>query len=233
MGRFNLDPVLITVLVAATLTHVFSAARGRRGYAISGWLVASAAFVSPLCALSVALFSARIGQHMVLLLVAAPLLALALPSRNSRSSGGGGLWAAGGAFLVALWVWHMPTPYAATFASTGVYWAMHITLFGSGILLWRELIHYPPRRTAAVLTVGILTSMQMGLLGAVLTLARRPLFYPHFITTQVWGLTPLQDQQLGGTLMWVPGILLFLWVAIRSLRRLWNTLEGMNRREPA
>jgi putative membrane protein len=60
----------------------------------------------------------------------------------------------------------------------------------------------------------------------VLALAGRPLFYPHFITTWTWGLTPLQDQQLGGTLMWVPGIGLFLWVAIRSLRRLWNIVES-------
>lgn len=229
LGRFNLDPVLITALVAAALAHVFSVARSRRGYAVSGWLVAAVAFVSPLCALSVSLFSARIAQHMILLLAAAPLIALALPSRHSRSSGA--LWTAAGAFLVALWVWHMPTPYAATFTSTSVYWAMHITLFGSGILLWHELIHYPALRTASVLTAGVLTSMQMGLLGAVLTLARRPLFYPHLITTQAWGLTPLQDQQLGGTLMWVPGILLFLWVTIRSLRRLWNTLDGVSRHE--
>jgi putative membrane protein len=131
--------------------------------------------------------------------------------------------------MVALWFWHMPTPYAATFAATSIYWAMHVTLFGSGIALWRELIHHPPRRTGVVLSVGLLSSMQMGLLGSVLALARRPLFYPHFLTTQAWGLTPLQDQQLGGALMWVPGILLFLWAALWSLRTLWNTLEGTSR----
>jgi putative membrane protein len=42
----------------------------------------------------------------------------------------------------------------------------------------------------------------------------------------VWGLSPLQDQQLGGTLMWVPGLLLFLWVGVRSLERLWSALEA-------
>ena len=98
-------------------------------------------------------------------------------------------------------------------------------------MLWSELIHHPPRRTPLALMVGLLTSMQMGLLGAVLALARRPLFYPHFLTTQAWGLTPQQDQQLGGTLMWVPGIVLFLWVAIGSLRRLWNVLESSGQHE--
>lgn len=233
LERFNLDPVLITTLVVLACAHVYGIAdnnRRRRAYAAWGWLVTAAALISPLCALSVALFSARIAQHMILLLVAAPLIALGWP-RQSYSVTTWGLWTAATAFMVSLWCWHMPTPYTATFTSAGVYWAMHVTLFGSGVVLWSELIHHPPRRTALVLAAGLLSSVQMGLLGAVLTLARRPLFYPHFTTTQAWGLTPLQDQQLGGALMWVPGILLFLWVAIRSLRRLWSTLEGMSRHE--
>jgi len=233
LARFNLDPVLITTLVVLACAHFYgipASNRRKRAYAACGWLVTAVALVSPLCALSVALFSARIGQHMILVLVAAPLIALGWP-RQSYSVTTWPLWTASTAFLVALWCWHMPTPYAATFTSTAVYWAMHVTLFGSAIVLWSELIHHPPRRTALTLSVGLLTCVQMGLLGAVLTLARRPLFYPHFTTTQVWGFTPLQDQQLGGTLMWVPGILLFLWVATRSLRRLWNTLEGMRGHE--
>jgi putative membrane protein len=237
-GRFNLDPVLMGVLFALAATQVAGGSdRRARSYAVCGWLTAAIAFISPLCALSVALFSARIAQHMVLLLVAAPLIALGLPARHQACTaaadpaGNSTLWATAGAFLVALWGWHMPTPYGATFTATCLYWTMHITLFGTGVVLWRELVNHPARRTAAVLTVGLLTSMQMGLLGAVLTLARRPLFFPHLTTTQVWGLTPLQDQQLGGTLMWVPGILLFLWAALRSLRRLWDFLESVNRHE--
>lgn len=223
LGRFNLDPVLIAVLSVLTVVHVLSVRDTRsRAYAVSGWVAASAAFISPLCALSVSLFSARIAQHMILLLVAAPLIALGWPKWNA---GARTLWATSVAFMVALWVWHMPTPYDATFASTPLYWAMHISLFGSGILLWRELVYHPARRVGLVLLAGLLTSTHMGLLGAVLTLARHPLFFPHLTTTQVWGLTPLQDQQLGGTLMWVPGIALFLWVSIRSLRRLWSTLD--------
>jgi len=233
LGRFNLDPVLIACLLGIASFHVLRISpQNRRGrlYAAAGWLVATAAFISPLCALSVSLFSARIAQHMLLLLVAAPLIALGLP-RWSHSSTTWLLWTAAGAFLVALWVWHMPTPYAATFTATSLYWAMHVTLFGSGIVLWSELIHHPARRTGLAFGIGLLTSMQMGLLGAVLTLARRPLFFPHLLTTQAWGLSPLQDQQLGGVIMWVPGILLFLWAAIRSLRYLWNTLEGAGRNE--
>jgi putative membrane protein len=121
-----------------------------------------------------------------------------------------------------LWFWHMPLPYEATFASTPVYWCMHVTLFGSAILLWREILHHSSERSFEGLAVSVLSSMQMGLLGAILTLAEHPLFAPHLLTTQSWGFTPLEDQQLGGALMWVPGIALFLWTSLRSLQRLWT-----------
>ena len=226
LARFNLDPLLIAGLIVLATAHLVLARRSRR-FAFAGWSIAAAAFISPLCALSVSLFSARITQHMVLLLAAAPLIALALP-RPAASRGTLGLWIATGAFFIALWFWHMPNPYDATFTSTPIYWSMHATLFGSGILLWRELLHHRPNHIGSVLVAGTFTSMQMGLLGATLALAGHPLFFSHLMTTSIWGLTPLQDQQLGGTLMWVPGILLFLWTAIRSLRRLWSTFESPN-----
>ena len=88
---------------------------------------------------------------------------------------------------------------------------MHLTLFGSAVALWRALLRSPRHSSGDALLAGVLTSMQMGFLGAVLTTASRPLYFRHLTTTQIWGLTPLQDQQLGGILMWVPGIVLFLW----------------------
>lgn len=232
LSRFNLDPVLIVILAALAVAHLINTnSRRSRLVVACGWLVVGAALLSPLCALSVSLFSARIGQHMILVLVAAPLLALGLrPAHGGTSLG---LWTSGLAFFIALWTWHMPVPYDATFTSTPLYWTMHVTLFGSALLLWRELLHHSLRRTVDALIVSMLTCVQMGLLGAVLALSTHPLFFPHILTTAAWGLSPLQDQQLGGTLMWVPGILLFLWVAVRSLRRLWSTLEGMNRHDTA
>jgi putative membrane protein len=161
---------------------------------------------------------------MVLILVAAPLIARGLPGARA-STAPLRLWMSTAIFFICLWFWHMPVPYEATFTSTGVYWAMHVMLFGSGILLWRELLEHAPRHTAQALTAGTLTFMHMGLLGAVLALADRPMFQWHFLTTQAWGLTPLQDQQLGGTLMWVPGVALFLWSALRSIARLWDLME--------
>ena len=225
LARFNLDPLLIGALVLLAAAHVvLGRTRRERGLAIAGWVVAAIAFISPLCALSVALFSARIAQHMILMLAAAPLIALALP-RGSRASGSGLLYGSAAFFFVALWFWHMLVPYDSTFVATPIYWSMHVTLFGSAIVLWRELLQHRCERTAAVLSVGAFTSMQMGFLGAVLALAARPMFSWHFLTAHTWGLTALQDQQLGGTLMWVPGAALFLWAALRSLERMWHALD--------
>lgn len=229
LQRFNLDPVLICALLLVVAVHLAAVAdRHRRMRAAAGWSLATLAFVSPLCALSVALFAARIAQHMLLILAAAPLIALGMPRGELRFARAR-LWSAGAVFLIALWFWHMPWPYDATFISTPVYWSMHLTLFGSAIWLWREILQGAHQLTVDVLAVGALTSMQMGLLGAVLTMAGHALFFPHLFTTQAWGLTPLEDQQLGGVLMWVPGIVLFLWAALRSLERLRGSLEQLDR----
>jgi putative membrane protein len=119
-------------------------------------------------------------------------------------------------FASFLWLWHLPAPYDATLHSDAIYWTMHVTLFGSAVLLWRELLALE-RRPFALVAAGTVASMQMGFLGAVLTLAGRPLFAWHYLTTEAWGFTPLADQQLGGALMWVPGGVLFLWLALRTL----------------
>jgi putative membrane protein len=225
LTRFNLDPVLLFILADLAICHLLIAERRYRGHAVAGWMIATMAFVSPLCALSVALFSARIAQHMILILVAAPLIASGWPIRAHRTRSRR-VWVLAAFFFVALWFWHMPLPYDATFSSTFLYWLMHATLSGSAILLWRELLHHAADRTGEVLAVGALTSMQMGLLGAVLTFAGHPMFLWHLTTTAAWNLTALHDQELGGVFMWVPGILLFLLAALRSLDRLWVALES-------
>jgi putative membrane protein len=226
--RFNLDPILIATLAGAAGLQLWAARRlpSRQLFCgLSGWVIAAAAFLSPLCALSVALFSARVAQHMILVLVAAPLIAAGMPSHSPR--GVWQLWLSSLGFLVSLWFWHMPLPYDATFHSDIVYWCMHVTLFGSGIWFWYALMHHARAHVVEAFAAGILTATQMGMLGAFLSLADHALFRWHLLTTWAWHLTPLEDQQLGGVIMWVPGIVIFLWVAIRSLARLWAALDGV------
>jgi putative membrane protein len=226
LHRFNADPLLIAALALIALAHWRAVRTDRRKAALvaAGWLTAAAALLSPLCALSVALFSARVGQQMILLLIAAPLVALGLPTSLARQRSP---WPPVIAFFVALWFWHMPLAYDATFASSAVYWAMHLSLFGTAIWLWRALLHHRRDGAVAALAAGTVTSMQMGLLGAILTLSSHALFAPHYLTAGAWGFTPLSDQQLGGVLMWIPGCALFLLAALRSAQMLWRAIEPL------
>ena len=100
--RWNFDPWALAVVMVLALW----AGRNRSGAAAV--VVLAFAFLSPLCALSSALFAARVVHHVLLVAVAAPLLALSRPERTPMS--------VGLPFLVAtaaLWLWHAPANYDA------------------------------------------------------------------------------------------------------------------------
>ncbi|HEX6860755.1 MAG TPA: cytochrome c oxidase assembly protein [Caulobacteraceae bacterium] len=229
LSRWNLDPLLIGVLVALGGLYVAGKGPGgwRRGAFAAGWLLTTLALISPLCPLSVSLFGARVGQHMILTLVAAPLVALGRPFETLRvilpgaqlGREGGRPITAALAFAALVWFWHAPGPYTTTFLSTAVYWEMHITLFGAALWLWSELLS--GRAGAAGLGASVISMLQMGMLGALITLSPEAIYTPHALTTAAWGLSPLEDQQLGGALMWVPGGIAFLaaslWLGWRLL----------------
>ena len=119
-------------------------------------------------------------------------------------------------FFVLLWFWHMPVPYDSDVLLRPAYWAMHVTLFGSAILLWRELLQSVNARTLRC-PFGRRSDLDAdGSAGRDPRPGGAATVLWHLTTTQAWGLTPLQDQQLGGIFMWVPGILLFLWAAVRA-----------------
>lgn len=224
--RWNLDPYLILVLIGLLVTYAARTYRRSRGDAApsmyrqaafyTGWGLGTLAVISPLCPLSVSLFSARIAQHMWLTSVVAPLIALGLPPIQRRSVGCSPLIAAL-AFGVFLWFWHAPGPYSATFESDVTYWAMHATLFGSAVWFWGALLRDPGRNLGAVMASAVATTVQMGLLGASITFAGRPLYAPHAQTTAAWGLTQLQDQQLGGVIMWIPAGLIIVGAVVGGL----------------
>ncbi|KFI33764.1 CAAX protease [Haematobacter missouriensis] len=204
---WNADPLVIApiLLLAVWPLH----ARSRAGIVATGVLVV--AFVSPLCALSTALFSARVAHHVLLVSIAAPLLALCLP----RSAGRGGELA----FLAhaaTLWLWHTPGPYGWALSSDAAYWLMEVTLLGSAVWLWRAILS-PETAAGRAILLLLGVTMQMGLLGALLVFAGRPLFAAHLATTALYGLSPLEDQQLAGLIMWVPAALPYLGVALWRL----------------
>lgn len=221
---WNLDPILIGVLAAVAVLYAFSAGRenfspNQRVAFLCGWSVLSLSLVSPLCNLSVALFSARLGQHMLIEFLAAPLIAVGFPWSLSRRSGSLGNALLGALpFAVALWAWHLPSPYEWTFRSVSAYWLMHMSLLATAVLLWKVLLD--TRQPAASLIASAITTAQMTVLGAVYTFAGRAFFTVHFGTTQVWGFSPLEDQQLGGLIMWIPPGLALTGVAVWTLATL-------------
>ncbi len=217
--RWNFEPGLLAGLVlmagigALLLRH---ATRGRQMAFAGAWLLSAILFVSPLCALTVSLFSARVGHHVLLTMMVAPLLALALPAHWGRWMG---LLLPLVVSTIALWLWHSPDIYASAFMHPALYWAMQLSLLGSFTWLWLGLL-----RSASAMAAGLtaLTSaIQMGMLGALLVFAASPLYVPHFATSLAFGLSPLDDQQLGGLIMWVPANLPLLALV------LWRLLDGL------
>lgn len=217
--RWNLDPVLLTGLAVLIVWHALhlrvftrTGTAAQRTCFAAAWSLTAIAFVSPLCALGVALFSARVFQHMWLALVAAPLIALAHQWRALPRCGSKSLSpvVAAGLFCVALWAWHVPVIYDRTLENSFAYWLMHLSIGGTALMLWLAILDGARQRTLTQIGAGFITVVQMGLLGALIALAPRLLYRSHVATAPVWGLNPIEDQQLGGLLMWVPagGVLL-------------------------
>lgn len=214
IGRWNFDPLL---LLALALCAAFALRTKHPQLALGGVAILALAFVSPLCALSVALFSARALHHILLVAVAAPLIALALPSRHVQGLGVPLL-----AATAALWLWHVPSFYDRALMDSPTYWLMQASLFSTALWFWRALFSAPavPATLAAILAM-----VQMGMLGALLTFATQPLYKAHVGTTLQWGLDQLADQQLAGLIMWAPGIIPYAIIAGLIGRRLWTRAE--------
>lgn len=214
--RWNVDPFLIGMLILLAIVL----ARVRSCDARAGWAAIAlmlVIFVSPLCAMSSALFSVRVLHHVLLIAAVAPFLALAFPQRRPGTLPIAVLVAA---HAVILWLWHTPALYTWGLASVPAYWLMQISLLGSAWLLWRAIL--APGQSGRALIALAATIGQMGLLGALIVFASRPLYLVHLESAARWGLTALADQQLAGLLMWVPAMLPYLgvglWIAWSSLR---------------
>lgn len=199
-----------------------------------GLLTVVIALVSPLHPLGEVLFSAHMAQHEVLMLIAAPLLVLSRPfvamlwglpfawrrtaGRWCKATTVHRMWSFITAPLVAwsihalaVCLWHLPAAFEATLTSELVHGAQHLSFFVSALLFWWSLqwARSPEAYGAGVLYIfstGIYTSI----LGALLTFSHT-LWYPAYAeTVQAWGLTAIEDQQIGGLIMWVPGGVVYL-----------------------
>jgi putative membrane protein len=199
----------------------------------TGLVVVLVALVSPLDALSNVLFSAHMTQHLLLTVVAAPLLVLGSPAmvlpraladrgrrriarwqgRVRRWGAWRGLPVAGLVVYMLTWAaWHVPALYNAALRSAAVHAVEHTMMLATAFAFWSPVLR--PRRTPVwagpLLLAG--AAIQGGILAALLVFSPR-VFYAHGAATTVWGLDPLSDQALAGVIMWVPGGIVYLVAA--------------------
>ena len=187
----------------------------RRALLIGGLLALAAAWLGPLPRLARQAFCAHMTMHMGVVAVAAPLLALGIAGgRLDPVRRVPGLFVpvpASVLELAVVWVWHAPALHHAARQSAAGLAAEQGMFFLAGLLVWLSAFGGEPwhrtNRTAAGVVGLLLTSMHMTLLGALLALTPRPL-YPH--AAGLAGLTPLEDQHLGGAIMLVAGGLSYL-----------------------
>jgi putative membrane protein len=217
-----------------------------------GWLALAVALVSPMHSLGGALFSAHMVQHEILMLVAAPLLVLGRPllpfvwglpvswrrtvGRWSKKSLIQRTWifvtaplAAWSLHGIALWTWHAPALFQATLQSEMVHTLQHLSFFLSALLFWWALFHGRERNYGAGVLYIFTTAVHSSILAALLTFSPS-LWYPSYaLTTFPWGLTPLEDQQLGGLIMWVPAGILYLLAGLAVFIAWLHTSEKSGR----
>jgi putative membrane protein len=269
---WNVDPAVLAALAVAAWAYwrglrvLWGRGTSRRG--VKPWQAAAfgaglaavfVALVSPLDALSEDLLSAHMVQHLLLMLVAAPLLVLgspaiavsqAVPERwrrrlrvPMRSRALRRLadvlfdpitaWLLA---LVALWAWHAPVPYRAAVDHDGVHILQHGAFLGTALLFWWGAIQ-PSGRRRLPRGLDVLYvfggALQGGALGALFVFAAQPLYPFYAVGARAWGLTPLQDQQLAGVAMWVPSFFVHVAAAAALFVRWLRAAEREVRWEEA
>ena len=223
----------------------------------AGLAVIAVALLSPLDALSDDLFAAHMVQHLLLIMIAAPLLVLgeptlallwALPLRGRRAvgawwrtaSGAQSAWhllsaplAAFTVHVVAVWAWHLPRLYALAVRSPVMHAFEHVVFLVTAMLFWRVVLDRRARnRLGAGPSVIYLfgAALQSTVLGAAISLAPHPWYTAHLGTTRMYGLSPLEDQQLAGLIMWVPAgvvyIVAMILVVLPVLRERVPSVDG-------
>jgi len=203
-----------------------------------GLAVLAAALLGPLDAWSARSFAVHMVQHEILMLVAAPLLVLGRPlarwtwmlPRASRLRVGVAVrapaWrAAWGAITgvtgacalqtAALWAWHLPAWFRAALEHPGIHILQHATFLATALCFWWSVLRPAAARAAAARGIATLfvTTLTTGALGALLTFGSSA-WYALPGQDGPFGWTTLEDQQLGGLIMWIPGGTVYVLIAL-------------------
>jgi putative membrane protein len=208
-----------------------AALRRRSMWFAAGWFTLAAAAISPLHEAGEDSFTLHMVEHELLMLIAAPLLVLSRPLETMLWAWPVGARKALGAFFhgrtlratwqflsgavtatvlqaAALWLWHAPTLFELALAYDGWHITQHLSFLVSALLFWSAMLHSKQAAGGRGLAVLCLfaTSVVSGALGALMAFSQSP-WYPRYAMLGLapFGLTPVEDQQLAGLLMWIPG----------------------------
>lgn len=249
LRAWHFDPWIVVALVAAFVVYLRGWRRAdghRRAWAfVTALILIALALLSPIEAASGVLVSAHMVQHLLLVSLAAPLLAVSAPGaallRGSPSFVRRGIvstrrslrvdvgrirllrhptarWML---FVGTFWLWHASTLYAAAVEHPMLHVAEHVTFLGTAVLVWSVIVGHPAARLPPLLGVVAVfgLALQSVLLSALLTFAPSPWYDPYADPPPAWGLDPLADQQLAGVIMWVPSGLVHTAIGIALIAR--------------
>jgi cytochrome c oxidase assembly factor CtaG len=251
-------PLLISGALYATgvaaLWRRAGIGRGVRGWRAGcyagGWLSLALALTSPLHWLGEHLFTFHMIEHEIVMAISAPLIAVARPigamlwalPQGVRARLGGAakgrvvraVWRTLTKPLYAtilhgaiIWGWHAPPLFDLAVVDVLAHRLQHLTFFLSALLFWWALV----KRADYSAAVGhvFITMLHTGALGALMALAPRVLYRAQTAHAAEWRLTPLEDQQLAGVVMWVPAGTVYAGAAL-VLAALWIRSAGMDGR---
>jgi putative membrane protein len=261
---WSLQPVTLIALVVAACLYVYGLDRlwRRAGFGagvrvwqaqcfMAGLFTVTIALISPLDGLSLALFSAHMVQHLLLILIAAPLFVLGVPAlpflfalprswrrplvhwyalppaRRARRLAGR-LDVAWTIAVAALWLWHIPALYEAALRNQVIHASEHIALLLSSVLFWQALLSRVRRgrSPAATIVASVAMGMQGMVLGIALVFSRSPWYASYAHSAPGWNISPLSDQQLAGLIMWIPAGVVYLTATLAVLGRMMLDVDG-------
>jgi putative membrane protein len=200
-----------------------------QSFAFAGGLVAMFfALNGPLHDLSdYDLFSAHMVQHLVLIFLVSPLLVIGTPGWMLRPAlalpgvGPTARWLTRPThcfviFNVVMAGWHIPGPYNLAMAVHPVHIVEHLMFMAAAVIMWwpflSPLPELPRLAYPGQMLYCFLMSIPMSIVAIYISLADHILYPAYEVAPRMFGLTPLEDQQMGGLIMWVPGSIIYLIV---------------------
>ena len=245
---WRLDVITVLLTFGTLYTIGWQRLRRKQAKLATNWRIA--AYYAGLLSLVIALMSGidtfqtqlffiHMTQHIVLVMIAPPLLLIANPMpfllwaipRQERQLIAGfltqksrfrrmfvKLTAPGLVWLfyaINLWLWHDPNPYNEAIVNDTLHDIEHLTFFLTGMALWWHITNAAPyfhgRRTYAMrIALVIATYFQNLLIGVGITMSGTLIYTYYAGVPRVWGIDPIRDQTIGGLIMWIPGGMMYL-----------------------